>query len=117
MPFYRTPAALQERWPLQHETSSVKDMKHGLNMLVCVLLTSSCGAWPDIEPSSQTQNGTWPTLLPLDQVAGARQASPTQAEAQRLAARAANLRARAQIMRQTVADQEAFEALRARLAR
>ena len=71
-----------------------------------------------MDAPSRSQNAAWPVLLPLDQIVDQSDtASSEQAAAQRLAARAANLRARARIMRQTVADEDAFEAMRRRLAR
>ena len=89
-------------------------MKYGLILMSCAFLIASCGSWPQLDTPSASRDATWPVLLPLDQITVG---STAQSEAQRLSARAANLRARARIMRQTVADQEAFEALRARLAR
>ena len=32
------------------------------------LLSTSCGAWPEVEGSSAASRGAWPTLLPLSDV-------------------------------------------------
>ena len=83
---------------------------------ICLLLTA-CGSWPDAGgPPLTRDDRPWPALLPLDDVLGAVPVADDP-DADRLAARAANLRARAAILRRDASDIDAMEALRARLAR
>lgn len=86
--------------------------------LVCLPLFA-CGGWPDLgEPTLERSSRDWPDLLPLSQlVADGGVDTASDEDAQRLAARAAALRARAQILRADAGDADAMEALRARLQR
>ena len=93
-------------------------MKMATSIVAMLLTLTACGSWPQFaaSPRSNTSD-VWPTLLPIGDIAGASNDQSSQSAARALSARAAALRARAQIMRQSVPDQDAFEALRARLAR
>ncbi len=83
--------------------------------LTCLLL-SACGGWPDAGGPPITRDARpWPALLPLEQVLDAAPIADDP-DSDRLAARAANLRARAAILRRDASDVDAMEALRARLA-
>jgi hypothetical protein len=88
-----------------------------LAMILCTFLMSACGEWPDVPYSTASQaNAAWPTLVAIEDalpVAGSALSPEQGAEA--LALRAADLRRRAALLRSPVADQEAFERLRARL--
>ncbi len=97
-----------------------------MRSVICLLLSfilASCGDWPDVGGETGRARSTeWPTLLPLAGILDAQTgvqsggAQSGAAEGEALAARAAGLRARAAVLRTPVADDQAFEALRARLA-
>lgn len=80
---------------------------------------AACGPWPDVPaPGAQSRNDAWPALMPLsDVIAAPVEREAGEVEADRLAARADALRRRAALLRTPLADSEAFEALRARMAR
>ena len=85
--------------------------------LVLILALSACADWPDAggKPLSRASE-PWPELVPLSELFGTLpEAEAT--EADRLAARAAGLRARASVLRRNVSNRDDIEALRARLAR
>ena len=86
--------------------------------LVCLPLLA-CGGWPDLgAPTLERSKRDWPDLLPLSQlVAEGGIEAASDEDARRLAARAAALRSRAQILRTDAGDADAMEALRARLRR
>lgn len=93
-------------------------MRFGAFPAILAVMMSACGPWPQVDAPLRSDDEAWPTLLPIDQVTAlADTGTSAQTQAQQLSARAAALRARAQIMRQAVPDQDAFDALRARLAR
>ena len=80
------------------------------------MLLVACGDWPDLgDETSQGQAAPWPVLRPLDEILEGTGGTLSEADGQRLAARAAGLRARASILRRPVEDDAAFEAMRARL--
>ena len=79
---------------------------------------AACSGWPDVPRVEGASRSTdWPTLLPLDQVAGAQVVDDPDALRETLLARASALRGRAAILRGTVRDEDDMEALRQRLAR
>ena len=91
-------------------------------MRVLVLLFMStalcaCADWPDLGPSEVAQDGHWPELLPFDAFDDGRGSRIDEGDAEALAARAAGLRGRAAILRRPVVDDDAFEEMRARMAR
>lgn len=87
-------------------------------VIIC-LTVSACGEWPDLgAPMLEQSSRDWPTLLPLSEViSGGSFAVAQDSDAERLANRAAALRARARIMRSNAGDIDAMEALRSRLGR
>ncbi len=86
--------------------------------ILLVLLLPACGGWPDVPESATSRDtDTWPELLPLRQIGGPVAKEDPEAIRAELAARTANLRARADIMRQPAEDADAMEDLRARLTR
>ena len=81
------------------------------------LLLAACGDWPDAGgPPIARDTRPWPVLLPIEQIGGA-PLTLGREDAERLAARASALRARAAILRQNATTREEMEALRARLPR
>lgn len=88
------------------------------HLCLCLLL-AACADWPDVEsPVTTRATGEWPRLLPLSEIVrNGTVETAKDDEAARLAARAADLRRRAGILRAEAGDIEAMEALRARLAR
>lgn len=118
MPFYRTHAQRQGYWSSSLWTISLHPMKNGAFLVFFVVALSACGPWPQVDAPTRDDEGTWPVLLPLDDVTSpSRSTGAAQSEAQRLSARAAGLRSRARLMRASVPDLDAMDALRARLAR
>lgn len=87
-------------------------------VIICVGLTlSACVDWPDIPgETSQAQDAPWPTLRPLSEVLSGTTGTISVLDGETLAARASALRARADVLRRPVADDAAFEAMRARMA-
>ena len=85
---------------------------------LCLTLTA-CADWPDAGgPTMDRRSSDWPTLQPLSElVVGGTVQTAEDADAARLAARAAALQNRARILRANAADADAMEALRARLRR
>lgn len=85
-------------------------------ILTSALLLAGCSDWPDAgAPSPTAAPGSWPVLLPLDQVlANGDIPEAEDKDAVNLSRRAAALRARAAVMRSNPSD---MDALRARLAR
>ena len=80
-----------------------------------LLILTACGEWPDAGgPPLTRDTRPWPKLVPIDQVS-APSLEVGNAEARRLASRAAALRARAAILRRSASTQAEMEALRARL--
>lgn len=74
---------------------------------------AACAPWPEVGGPTRGGGDGWPSLLPMERVSEVSEAPPaTDAEAQRLAARAAALRGRATILRSDPSD---MEALRERL--
>lgn len=90
-----------------------------LAALPLMFLLAACGAWPDVPaPGAQGGTGAWPALVPLSEVIAAQPEGATgEADATELSARAEALRRRADLLRAPVADGDAFEALRALMAR
>lgn len=80
---------------------------------------AGCSGWPDTgAPPLSRRGGDWPKLEPLSEILAERGIPEASVrDAATLEARAGALRQRAALMRQAIADQDAFEALRARLAR
>lgn len=118
MPFYRMRAARQGHWSSVIWTITVSTMKSGVILTCSAILLAGCGQWPDIDAPAQSDDDPWPVLLPLGDLSSQSSSqSSAQSEAQRLSARAAALRSRARIMRTSVPDLDAVDALRARLAR
>lgn len=94
-------------------------MRHrALPTLVLIPFLAACGDWPDLPETGTARADTgWPDLLPLSAVLPDVGTATAQAEtAEDLASRAEGLRRRATLLRTPVEDQEAFEALRARIA-
>lgn len=93
-------------------------MRH-VPALPLLILLAACGPWPDVPgPTAQSRDDSWPALMPLSDVIGApADGEAGEAEADRLVARADALRRRAALLRMPADDSDAFEALRARLAR
>lgn len=87
-----------------------------MRVLLLVLLTlAACAPWPDVGGPTRAGNDDWPVLRPIDSLIEPGVApSTTNANAGRLASRAAALRNRAAILRSDPSD---MEVLRARLAR
>ena len=85
--------------------------------LISCLVMAACSDWPDAGgPTLERRSSDWPALLPLSQLIETGTVSAAEDdEAERLAARAAALRAKAQILRSNAGDADAMEALRARL--
>ncbi|NNL74514.1 MAG: hypothetical protein HKP29_14220 [Silicimonas sp.] len=80
---------------------------------------AGCGDWPDLPDTPGSRSGGWPRLAPLSDLErglGAPTAASDE-DAARLAARAEALRRRAAVLRTPVPDQDAFDALRARVGR
>ncbi len=118
MSFYRKRAYQQGHWPSGDWPISLCAMRNGTLLAIVAVLLSACGSWPELDAPLRNDPGAWPVLLPLDDVSGlSDNDGSAQSEAQRLASRAAALRARAAVMRRPVSDGDAMEALRARLAR
>lgn len=88
-------------------------------MISLVLGLAACGDWPNVPGTAGNRSEGWPALAPLSDVERGLATVPgaPEEEATRLAARADALRRRAAILRAPVPDQDAFEALRARLRR
>ena len=89
-----------------------------MRVFVIVLLgLAGCAEWPDAGGGPVTGlQGPFPKLVPIADINGSISQADDQ-EAQGLAARAARLRSRAVILRQSASSQSEMEALRARLAR
>lgn len=80
-------------------------------------LLVACSTWPDIPSSAASETGPWPELQPFGQI-GQPSADPERDAAnQDVEARAASLRARANVLRRPVPDDDAMERLRQSLAR
>lgn len=96
---------------------SVRIMRWAAAFSICVFL-AACGGWHDLdEPVGPAQLGAWPGLLPLsDLLSGGEEPVSGEEDALRLSARAEALRSRAAVLRTPVADADAFEVLRARIA-
>lgn len=94
-------------------------MRNGAFLAILAVVLSACGPWPQVaDAPARNDTGAWPELLPLDDVTSVSTSSGSaQSEAQQLSARAAALRNRARVMRTSVPDLDAMDALRARLAR
>ncbi len=94
-------------------------MRIGPTFVLLFGVLAACGDWPDIETPGASRGtiGDWPVLGSLSNGNSSGPAADPQNDAgEALSARATSLRARAAILRTPVADQAAFEALRARLA-
>lgn len=122
MPFYPMPARQQGHWISLRSAISLQVMKTGAPLTLLTLTLSvtlsGCGPWPQVDAPERADTGAWPALLPIEDISSVSRASASPpADAQRLSARAAALRARARLMRQSVPDQDAMDAMRARLAR
>lgn len=87
-----------------------------LSLLFCL---AACGASPDVpESAGRGQNGAWPELMPLSELVAPEAAGTTgEADALRLAGRAAALRQRAALLRRPVDGDGDLEALRALIGR
>lgn len=85
-------------------------------LIICLALTA-CGDWPDAGgPAMERRSSDWPNLLPLSELLETGTVQQAEdADAERLAARAAALQNRARILRSNARDADAMEALRARL--
>ena len=82
-----------------------------------LLLLTACAEWPDAGgPPLARDTRPWPALVPLDQI-NTTPVTVGQEDAERLAARARALRARAAILRRSATTRDEMEALRTRLAR
>ncbi|MEO9825664.1 MAG: hypothetical protein ABJF50_14710 [Paracoccaceae bacterium] len=93
-------------------------MKNASILIALLLAMSACGPWPQVDAPQHAEPGAWPALLPMEEIAPlSRNDGTAQAEGQRLSNRAAALRNRARLMRQSVPDQDAMDAMRSRLAR
>lgn len=94
-------------------------MRNGAFLTILAVFLTACGPWPQVaDAPARNDSGAWPELLPLDDVTALSTSSGSaQSEAQLLSARAAALRNRARVMRTSVPNSEAMDALRARLAR
>jgi len=85
-------------------------MTRALPLILCL---AACAPWPDVGGPTRGSGTGWPKLLPMEQVTEISDVPPaSDAEARRLAARAASLRTRAAILRSDPSD---MEALRERL--
>lgn len=118
MPFYRKRTPQQGHWPTEAESFSVSSMRNTAIPFIVTCALGACGPWPQVEAPAKTDTGAWPVLLPLEELQGLPGAQTfAQGEAQRLSDRAAALQARARLMRTSVPDVDAMDALRTRLAR
>ncbi|MXQ08001.1 hypothetical protein GQ651_09100 [Alphaproteobacteria bacterium GH1-50] len=87
-------------------------------LVLSLTALAACSGWPDVpQVEGAAERTAWPTLLPLDQVAGAQVVDDPDALRETLLVRALALRGRAAILRGTVRDEDDMEALRQRLAR
>lgn len=79
---------------------------------------AACGEWPDVpSPTGAEVTGTWPVLQPLSElVAPPDNSQEEEAASEALLERAEALQRRAAILRTPVPDEDAFDALRDRLA-
>ena len=76
-----------------------------------------CSDWPDASQVGDVQSdGPWPSLVPTADLFATLPPARS-GEADQLAARATALRARAAVLRRSVATRDEMEALRARIAR
>ena len=88
-----------------------------VSLAILFLCLAGCGQWPDEAlPDQQSRNAPWPELKPLSDLIAPEDTEITgEEDALRLAARADGLRRRAALLRTPVADEDDFEALRARV--
>ncbi len=90
-----------------------------MRVIAVAILTSlgACGTWPDAGgPPLERRSSDWPVLLPISDLIETDALPPAEnADAARLAARAAALQARADILRADAGNADEMEALRARL--
>ena len=81
--------------------------------LPALFVLAACAPWPEVGGPTRGGGTGWPQLLPMERVTEVSNVPPaSDAEANRLAARAAALRRRAAILRSDPSD---MEALRERL--
>lgn len=91
-------------------------MRRAVLLCLCFGLLG-CSDWPDASEVGDVQSdGPWPSLVPTAELFATLPAARS-GEADRLAARAASLRARAAVLRRSVSTRDEMEALRARMAR
>lgn len=82
-------------------------------LLPFLLFLTACGSWPDVGGPTLSRDASWPTLQPLSELIAEGAVTPaSNDDAARLAARAAALRARAEVLRSDASD---MESLRRRL--
>ena len=88
-----------------------------LAALIASLSLGACSDWPDTGlQSDAARNAPWPRLVPISDVLAVPADRIAEGDTEALVARAAALRARADILRQPVAGDAAFEAMRQRLS-
>lgn len=86
-------------------------------LIVLTLSLAACSDWPQAGGEQFARStGPWPDLVPLNDALNVAPSAEGQAVDQ-LSARAAALRARARILRQSATTRDEMEALRARLPR
>ncbi len=87
-------------------------------VLLCICFgLPGCSDWPDSGEVGDVQTtGPWPSLVPTAELFATLPTARRQ-EADQLAARASELRARAAILRRSATTRDEMEALRARIAR
>ena len=76
------------------------------------LVLASCISWPDIPESASVASSEWPSLAPLDEIGEDPVDLDREMATERLIARSERLRARADLLRRPVADDDAMERLR-----
>ena len=91
-------------------------MRYASLALAFAFLTS-CVDWPDIPASSDADAADWPSLLPVDEIGAPPETEDREQAIETLQNRAATLRARAEVLRRPVGDDEAMERLRQSLIR
>lgn len=81
------------------------------------LSLAACASWPDVPVTDTAEAADWPALLPIDEI-GSPPVDPDRETANdALLERAADLRARAAMLRRPVPDDDAMERLRQSLGR
>ena len=86
-------------------------------LMLLPFLLVACVSWPDVPTTQSTETAAYPTLLPLEQIGQPSSDLEREAATEEILARANGLRARANVLRRPVPDDDAMERLRQSLER